>query len=73
MSLLKLFEDLDTKPPNELELPLMTPTPMTDYFGHEQKSYFENAGAMGKPENYSMYMLKNKSIYAKAKRHHLCL
>lgn len=67
MSLLKLFEDLDTKPPNELELPLMTPTPMTDYFGHEQKSYFENAGAMGKPENYSMYMLKNKKYLQEGK------
>ncbi|KAL6931703.1 hypothetical protein ACO0R3_003168 [Hanseniaspora guilliermondii] len=59
MSLLRLFEDLDAKPPNELELPLMTPTPMGDYFGHEPKSYFESAG-MSKPENYPMYKVKNK-------------
>lgn len=65
-SLLKLFEDLDAKPPNELELPLMTPTPMGDYFGHEPKSYFENAG-MSKPENYSMYMLKNKKYLQEGK------
>ncbi|OBA26633.1 Pkinase-domain-containing protein [Hanseniaspora valbyensis NRRL Y-1626] len=66
-NLMKLFEDLDTRNPSELELPLMTPTPLIDHFGNEPKSYFDNIPNAQRNENYGMYMMKNKKYLQEGK------
>ncbi|XBW36639.1 hypothetical protein QEN19_002210 [Hanseniaspora menglaensis] len=59
-SLIKLFDGLDSRHPADLELPLLTPTPMQEHYGNEPKSYFESMPNSSRTENYAMYMLKNK-------------